>query len=157
VTPERDTLVAEHYGYRRLAAPVTHARAVEFDKRERCWLIEDVLRGEGTHEFSFRFHFADELEILVSDQTRAQALYKLTGARLLILTPDFDAPPQLEPRFVSRDYGAKTPSLSVCWTKRAKCPASARWAIVPLRAGENEAAVTRIIERLKNSALTASL
>ncbi|MDX6696171.1 MAG: hypothetical protein QOF02_3774 [Blastocatellia bacterium] len=153
VTPERDTLVAEHYGYRRLAAPVTHRRAVLFDKRERCWIIEDTLRGEGSHEFRFRFHFADGLSIDVRDEQSVQALDTTGGARLFILTPDFDVRPELEPRFVSRDYGAKSPSLSACWTKRASCPVSARFAIVPLRAGEDEAAaLKRIFERLKQSA-----
>ncbi|HEY0406096.1 MAG TPA: alginate lyase family protein [Pyrinomonadaceae bacterium] len=152
VTPERDTLLAEHYGYRRLASPVTHRRAVEFDKRERRWIIEDVLLGEGAHEFRFRFHFADDLEVAVRDQRSVQALDTSSGARLFILTLDFDEPPQLEPRFVSRDYGAKSPSLSACWTKRAQCPVRARWAIVPLRAGESEESLKMIFGRLKKSA-----
>ncbi|MGB9178208.1 MAG: alginate lyase family protein, partial [Pyrinomonadaceae bacterium] len=37
-TPEYDRVAAEHDGYRRLTQPVTHRRAVRFDKRERFWL-----------------------------------------------------------------------------------------------------------------------
>jgi hypothetical protein len=152
VTTERDTLVAEHYGYRRLALPVTHRRAVEFDKRERRWIIEDALLGAGAHEFRFRFHFADGLDITVRDETCVQALDKSSGARLFVMTLDFDAAPELEPRFVSRDYGAKSASLSACWTLRASSPLMARWAIVPLCAGFDEAALTRALERLKSGA-----
>lgn len=149
-TPERDLLVAEHGGYRRLREPITHRRAVEFDKRVRCWLIEDTLTGEGAHEFRFRFHFAAGLKVTVRDEGAVQAVDESSGARLFVLTPDFDEPPELEPRFVSRDYGAKTASISACWTKRAAAPLSVRWAIVPLRAEENEEALPRIIERLKS-------
>lgn len=150
VTPERDLIIAEHGGYRRLREPITHRRTVEFDKRERCWMIEDALTGEGTHEFRFRFHFADELKITARDDGAVQALDESSGARLFILTQDFDEPPELEPRFVSRDYGARSPSVSACWTKRAAAPLSVRWAIVPLRVEENEEALAHVIERLKS-------
>ncbi len=149
-TPLRDSVVAEHYGYRRLNAPVTHRRAVEFDKRERYWLIEDTLTGEGTHDFRFRFHFADQLEIAIHDNGNVRALSSINGARLFILALDFKEAPALEPRFVSRDYGAKSPSISACWTRRSLLPLLARWAIVPLCADEDDESLTRIVERLQN-------
>ena len=56
---ERDFVVAEHRGYERLkAGPVTHRRAVTFDKRGGFWLIADTLAGAGSHDFKFIFHAA---------------------------------------------------------------------------------------------------
>jgi uncharacterized heparinase superfamily protein len=152
-TRERDSVVAEHDGYRRLSAPITHRRAVEFNKRERYWLIEDTLTGEGTHGFRFRFHFADRLEITIHDESGVRALSPVTGARLFILALDFREAPALEPRFVSHDYGAKSPSIAACWTRRSTVPLRARWAVVPLCADEeDDEALSRIVERLGHEA-----
>ncbi|MDT5295314.1 MAG: hypothetical protein QOJ76_2194 [Acidobacteriota bacterium] len=63
---ERDTASAEHHGYERLpAGPVTHRRAVMFDKRERYWLVEDSLTGAGSHDFRFIFHAAPGHEVRI--------------------------------------------------------------------------------------------
>ncbi|MBC7931387.1 MAG: alginate lyase family protein, partial [Rubrivivax sp.] len=66
---ERDFVVAEHRGYERLTTtgPVTHRRAVLFDKRESYWLIEDTFAGSGAHAFTFRFHAAPGRDTRVRD------------------------------------------------------------------------------------------
>jgi uncharacterized heparinase superfamily protein len=148
-TDERDHLIAEHDGYRRLISPVTHARAVEFDKRERYWMIEDALKGEGTHDFRFRFHFADGLEINVRDRTLVRVWDKISGARLFVVALDGAEDLVLEPRFVSRDYGAKSASTSACWTVRAAAPCSFRWLIVPACASDDENERLSLITRFR--------
>jgi hypothetical protein len=135
---ERDIIVAEHDGYKRLAEGITHRRAVRFEKRERLWLVEDSLSGAGEHVFRFRFHFAGELETGVRAQGIVSACDKMTGARLFIVALDIDDAPEFEPRFMSRDYGAKSASVSVCWTVSAAAPCNFRWALVPACAGEDE-------------------
>ena len=135
---ERDTVVAEHDGYRRLAQPVTHRREAQFDKRKRLWIIEDSLTGAGEHLFSFRFHFADGLKIDVRADGRVQACDKMTGARLFVLALDELDAPELEPRSVSRDYGAKRASVSACWKTRARVPLTRRWCILPVCASDDE-------------------
>src|SRR6185436_8492463 len=82
---ERDLIVAEHYGYQRLALPVLHRRSVQFDTERRFWLIEDALTGEGTHDFSFRFHFAAGLETEVRPDGIVTACDKINGASLLVV------------------------------------------------------------------------
>jgi hypothetical protein len=57
-------------------------------------------------------------------------------------------PALLEPRWTSRDYGAKMPSVSVCWTLHAQAPLKARWLLVPICAGEDESERIKIIEGL---------
>jgi hypothetical protein len=133
-----DLVIAEHDGYSRLAQPVTHRRAVRFDKRDRRWLIEDSFAGEGEHDFSFRFHFAPGLISTVRPDGIVEVLDKNNGARLLISMYGLEAKPQLESRFSSRDYGNKQPSQSVCWKARAMAPMSAKFSLVPVAAGENE-------------------
>ncbi len=145
---ERDLIIAEHQGYARLAQPVTHQRTVEFNKRERFWLIEDQLAGAGEHVFSFRFHIASGLETSVRADGNIAACDKVVGGRLLLAPLDVSAPALLEPRWTSRDYGAKMPSVSVCWTLRTHAPFKARWLLLPICAGEDESERMKIIENL---------
>ena len=136
--PEADAIVAEHYGYRRLPQQVTHRRSVRFDKRNRYWLVEDELASEGSHEVSFRFHMAPGLETKVRADAIVEVWDKMNGTRLMIAASGLSVNPELESQFSSDDYGAKKPSVSVCWTVRAPLPAKAQFALIPVRSGENE-------------------
>jgi hypothetical protein len=143
---ETDLIVAEHYGYQRLAQPVLHRRSIQFDKHRRFWLIEDELTGEGTHDFSIRFHFAPGLEIEVRPDGIAAACDKINGVRLLIVCqkPDREGgpvelgTPVLESNFTSYDYGAKALSASACWTVRTSCPFTAEFALIPISSEQAE-------------------
>lgn len=137
-TRERDLVVAEHDGYKRTPAPVTHRRSVEFNKRERYWIIEDTLEGSGEHLFRFRFHLAPGLDVSMRTDTMLRACDKIKNVRLFIIPLDLRVWPELEARFASIDYGAKSPSVSACWTVRATPPLTARWALLPVCAGEDE-------------------
>jgi hypothetical protein len=137
-TKERDVLIAEHRGYKRLSSPVIHRRAVIFDKKVRWWLIEDELLGAGDHSVAARFHFDSGLRVELESQNLAVATRDQSGVRLLVFSFDSGADTTLEQNFVSRDYGSKQPSLSICWSRRVGCPAKFRWAIVPVCKGEDE-------------------
>jgi hypothetical protein len=145
--PARDIVIAEHNGYRRLTSPVTHRRAVEFDKKERYWTIEDSLTGEGEHVFRFSFHLAVGLETSVGADGIVQACDKIKRARLFICALGLDVQPSLEPQFTSRDYGAKSASVAACWRVRARCPVVVRWVVVPACAGDDEQARLELISR----------
>jgi hypothetical protein len=143
---EMDLLVAEHHGYQKLPQPVLHRRSIRFDKRRRFWLIEDELTGAGTHEFSFRFHFAPGLETDIRGDGIVAAYDKISGARLLVVCqkPDREGglpeirEPKLEPRFSSNDYGAKDSSISACWTLKTATPLRAQFALIPVARDEDE-------------------
>jgi uncharacterized heparinase superfamily protein len=139
VASERDVLIAEHHGYKRLSSPITHRRAVIFDKKIRWWLIEDELLGTGDHFVAARFHFNSGLRVELESRDLAVASHAGSGARLLIFGFDFGGDATLEQNFVSRDYGSKEPSVSVCWLRRLQCPARLRWAIVPVCKDEDAA------------------
>jgi hypothetical protein len=134
---DTDSVTAEHSGYRRLPQPVTHRRAIHFNKRERFWTLADTLSGEGTHDLAFRFHLAPELDISIGADGSVEVCDKMNGARLLIVAEGLAAEPILESRFSSRDYGSKAPSVSVCWSMRSALPVNARFVLVPVQAGED--------------------
>jgi len=134
---DTDVVVAEHNGYRRLQEPVTHRRTIQFDKRERFWIVADELSGTGTHDFAFRFHFAPGLEISMRPDGSIEVCDKMSFARFFIAASGLAAEPVLESRFSSRDYGAKEASVSVCWSVRVAVPFSAQFALVPVCAGED--------------------
>jgi len=71
---------------------------------------------------------------------------KMNGTRLLIVPSDMTRA-ELEPRFSSRHYGAKKPSISCCWAVRTALPYAANFVLIPVSAGENED--TRLSETVK--------
>ena len=136
---ETDVVIAEHTGYQRLSQPLKHRRTVRFEKAKRFWVVEDELSGDGVHDLSFRFHFASGLKIKVRPDGIVEVCDKMNGARLLIVASGVNAEPILESRFSSRDYGSKEPSVSVCWSVRGVAPMTARFVLIPLRAGQQSA------------------
>ncbi|MCA1643832.1 MAG: heparinase II/III family protein [Acidobacteria bacterium] len=135
----RDLAIAEHRGYERLPAPVTHARAVLLDKRRRFFLVEDTFAGTGSHTFRFRFHAGRAVAARVREGG-AELYDDANGARLFVVALDADAQAAVEARSTSRDYGERAPSQSLCWTLRAGAPLRVAWALVPVGAGEDEGA-----------------
>ena len=109
-----DKVVAEHYGYRRLPASVTHRRTVTFNKPECSWLVEDEFFGDGEHEFEAFFHFSDGLQLEVSGP-QIEARDKKQDVGLIVRSLSLDQEPSLEKQHVSRDYGELIDSVSACW------------------------------------------
>ena len=144
---ETDFVVAEHDGYQRLAQPVVHRRSVTFYKPDRWWLIEDDFTGAGEHELKTRFHFNSSLEVNEHDQVAALARDENSGARLLVRSLDLKKLPELEPQFTSRDYGAKEPSVTACWSTRATLPYKLRWALIPICPDDDEQKRLKVIDR----------
>lgn len=134
---ELDYVIAEHDGYRRLDRPVTHRRAVRFDKRKRFWLIEDDFSGAGKHHLATRFHFNAGLEVSAYNQKAAVARDPQNGAQLLIQPLDLDEAPRFEKQFTSRDYGEKEASLGANWFVETDVPRKLRWLLLPLSAQED--------------------
>jgi hypothetical protein len=135
--PGKDVVIAEHGGYERLPQPVTHRRTVTFSKSDRLWLVADDISGQGEHKLAFRFHLAPGLETTIRSDGSIEACDKMTGARLLIVARGITVPAELEERFSSRDYGAKQPSVSVCWRLRTGLPFTGHFGIAPIASGED--------------------
>jgi hypothetical protein len=175
-----DLVIAEHYGYKNLPnGEITHRRAVMFEKMERYWLIEDTLSGSGSHTFRFCFHIAPGLEFFLKPEGFAELQDKVGNARLLIIPlalregpPEFQLGedsaesnsksvsaaeralkerPTVEPRWFSRDYGAKVPSVAVCWTVVGQAGLKVRWLLMPICAGEDKGTRLALVERLRTT------
>ncbi|MCA1817609.1 MAG: heparinase II/III family protein [Acidobacteria bacterium] len=160
-TGERDAVAAEHYGYARLREPVAHRRAAMLDKRRRLFLLADALEARdavsrasrrgaaGAHTFRFFFHAGRGIAARVRGDF-AELYDERRGTRLLIAPlDDIAAPPTVEPRRTSRDYGEAVASQSLCWTIRARAPLRVAWALVPVCADEDEAARLKLVEELR--------
>jgi hypothetical protein len=150
-TPDRDRAVAEHTGYERLPEPVTHRRAITFDKPNRWWLIEDELIGKGEHKIAVRFHFDAGLDVRPFDSHSVIAFDIKSGARLLVHPLDLDQPMELAAQFTSRQYGSKEESLSACWTVNIGMPLKLRWAIIPVCAGDDHQERMKIVQHSRSS------
>ncbi|HEY0728887.1 MAG TPA: alginate lyase family protein, partial [Pyrinomonadaceae bacterium] len=109
-----DKVVAEHYGYRRLSSPVTHRRAVTFNKNECSWLIEDEFFGDGEHEFEAWFHFANGLQLEVRG-AEIEATDEKQDFGLVVRSLSLNEAPTLVNQHVSRNYGELIDSVSACW------------------------------------------
>ena len=146
-TRERDQASAEHSGYGRRGQSITHRRRLTFEKTDGWWLVEDEIAGEGEHTIAARFLFDAGLEVearTVDGKSVAIAWDKIKettnekAPMLFVCALDVKQPPKLEPRFTSKHYGSKQPSVSACWSVKVSLPCKLRWAIVPVGVGESE-------------------
>lgn len=130
-TADSDRIIAEHFGYKRLAAPVAHRRTIQLNKRERYWLIEDEFSGEGEHQCEVRFHFAPGLDVQLEDYS-VRAINSETGVALSVTSLDLNIAPVLEEQACSRDYGEKRSSVTACWTQSGQLR-PLRWKMTPMK------------------------
>jgi hypothetical protein len=153
-TSESDRIVAEHYGYERLPAPLKHRRTVSFNKVEGWWLIEDQFLGaraarrqfEATdtdhtareptalpaeHDFETRFHFAPGLTVSVHG-AKVVARAGCGDVGLEIVPLEVQEPPVLEKQASSCDYGQKRDSITACWHVAGRVE-QLSWRLVPIR------------------------
>ena len=130
-TADCDRIVAEHYGYRRLPASVTHCRTVTFNKQECSWLIEDEFVGEGEHEFEVFFHFDEGLQFDVRG-AEIEARDEKREVGLIVQSLTLDQAPALVNQHVSRDYGEKVDSVSACWRVSGRVD-KLSWKIFPTK------------------------
>jgi hypothetical protein len=153
---EVEVISAEHDGYRRLSPSLTHRRTVTFYKREGWWLIDDTIEGAGEHQLAIRFHLASGLEVSPHGAGAVLARDPKNGTRLLIFALDLNQLPQFEQQFTSRDYGAKEPSQTACWSIKSNLPRKLRWALMPVRSGEADRERLKLIEAFRGRTAAAS-
>jgi hypothetical protein len=119
---ERDCLLGRHDGYARLADPVIHMRKIEYLKRERMLLVEDILHCRGTHDAAFHWHFAEGCDVRIQD---GQVLARRGRVRMEMKMEHGDCRPELlvgseQPPagWVSRRFDERTASSSLRWKDR---------------------------------------
>jgi hypothetical protein len=133
----RDLLEAEHSGYRRLADPVTHRRRIRLEKEEAYLVVDDELDGTERHQIEISFTI--DAGCLVEMATPHRAVVAETSTRRVLLAlvagPGAGAL-DVQTRWVSRAYGAKTETAGLRWSAAATLPHRARVVLVPAREGE---------------------
>jgi len=80
------TIEAEHDGYLRLPEPVTHKRAVNFDRATGNVFIEDSFLGTGRHQVELFFHIHEDAEVLSVRDGEAQVNWH--GKQITFSSPD---------------------------------------------------------------------
>jgi uncharacterized heparinase superfamily protein len=121
--PDRDELVAEHYGYQRLPQPVVHRRRFLLDKEAGSLLIEDVFNGHGVHRVEVFFTLAPGCRAGVGD-TRSIRLVT-EGASLVLAFPESEGwDLSFTDGWVSERYGRKEETRRLVLSRTGALPLS---------------------------------
>ncbi|MBK8466433.1 MAG: alginate lyase family protein [Chloracidobacterium sp.] len=147
---ELDRVSGRHFGYARLTEPVMHRRTVEFHKQDQYWMIEDALTGKSRHKFSFSFHLAPGISVSEVDHATVQ-IGDNDGREMHIRAIGIDAKHEIDPAFVSRNYGHKANSSILRWTVDTNAPFTVRFLIVPSGPNENDASRLELLQRLTDN------
>ncbi|MFL6711721.1 MAG: alginate lyase family protein [Sulfurifustis sp.] len=111
--------VGEHDGYRRLADPVTHRRALMFDKHRKSLEVVDTLVCGDRHCVERYWHFAEDVDVVVKPDGAIEATKNGCGLRLTPQSPVSARTHRgaLSPRagWISRRFDVKTPASTVVW------------------------------------------
>jgi hypothetical protein len=124
VTPEYDILSAEHNGYGRLKYTITHQREILFNKTKGFWVIRDILRGDGYHQYDLYFHFAP-LEVEFDKEFPLAIKTKVSGANLAVIPLETKGVSvEVKKGWVSYRYGVKEEAPIVKYSQKGIAPAS---------------------------------
>ena len=105
-----DLFVGEHDGFRRLASPAVHSRAIFFLKGE-YWVICDRVRSQGPHHLALYWHWAPGIELL-NDSTDGCRAVALDADEADVCARWFARGGRIscERSWTSTAYGTRTPS-----------------------------------------------
>ena len=132
---ESDFLDVQHNGYERLAFPIIHRRQFIFNKRDRYWIIRDILQKspllkkhrikKRKHRFDWYFHFAP-MEIIIDRKDPLVVSSNAADDVNLMLIPIEADGFSLEvfDSWISYSYGTKIEAPVVKYSKIADTPVS---------------------------------
>ncbi|HSF59004.1 MAG TPA: heparinase II/III-family protein, partial [Candidatus Binatia bacterium] len=133
-----DYVEASHNGYRRLAQPVVHRRAVVFLKPD-YWLIRDELWGEGEHQIDLYFHFTaevscqrDETVVLARSPSGGNLAVFSLEKKDIALESKLDGN-EPEDGWLAMSYGKKMQAPVVRYSTKAILPIALNTLLVPFR------------------------
>ncbi len=66
---DREQLVAEHDGYRRLDDPVIHRREITYEREPRVLTVTDQILSASVHHIEILWHFAQECVVTLEGET----------------------------------------------------------------------------------------
>ncbi len=154
----------QHDGYRRLADPVTHVRALAFRKTDSSELagssyvvIHDRLMAKKEHRYASRLHFSPTCQVapershlVVSTETGQELLVVtvVSDGRGLVATPRM----QIEDGWVSSCYGLRlgAPVLVNSWQAEGMCNCTT--VLVPIAEIGNREVLERVASEVESAA-----
>ena len=146
-----DYLVAEHFGYTRLANGVIHRREFYFDKISDVLLVTDSVLGNGEHLLEFFLHFNPDVAcqrmngLLVLSKADKQVYVNVRGL------DGWDV--RIEEAWVSERYGKKRPSKRCVISKHCSVPTELTVAFICSGSSITEAVTTACIENIYTDAM----
>jgi hypothetical protein len=81
---DREQLVAEHDGYRRLDDPVIHRREITYEREPRVLTVTDQILSASVHHIEILWHFAQECVVTLEGET---ARATRNGVELILQWP----------------------------------------------------------------------
>ncbi len=81
---EADHLAGEHYGYQRLADPVSVQRQWAYHKRKRRLTVTDTLECKASHQIETFWHFAAHCQVTLDE---GSAIVQAKGVRVTLTWP----------------------------------------------------------------------
>lgn len=101
-----DYLCVEHYAYMRLANKVVVRREIYFDKKDKIWVLKDMIIGEGKNKMALSFHL-EALEVVINDDKKSIVFKNDDKTRLLLSFLNNEINVTLEDGWISPSYGVK--------------------------------------------------
>jgi hypothetical protein len=122
-----------HSGYKRISAPVVHAREFEFELASGRLTITDELTAEteGSHDLVWRFQLAPGVTTELSGSGIVQLA--LPGGRAVTLSYPSELTASIAEGWYSSSYGVRVPSSTIELRQRRVVRSTAAWtfAITP--------------------------
>lgn len=117
---ENETIFSgRHDGYKRLNDPVTHSRKIAFDKRQKSFLISDILHCKQPHSAERFWHFSESCAVSVMDDG---AIIAVNSNQQITLKPVqkvianvYRGDEEKPLGWVSRRFDVKAPATTVVW------------------------------------------
>lgn len=113
-----------HGGYRRIEAPVVHARRFDFDLNAGMLAIEDQLDGGGEHDLVWHFHFAPGARIDLQGPGEARIRRESVALRL---TYPAGLAPHVDEAWYSPSYGVRVPTFALELSVRVDVANAPAW------------------------------
>lgn len=146
-----------HDGYRRLAQPVMHRRAV-FHLRSGLWFVRDLAEGEGNHLLEIFWHFAPgitvtkkETGIISAQLPSGEKNTTCTGLTMLTVR-DSVWKTEIAEGFVSPTYGSKQIAPTVRMRAEVALPADCGVLLLPMIQASETGTLTFVGENKRTQA-----
>ena len=114
-----NNLNIEHDGYERLISPVVHHRQITYNKKERSWIIEDMLIGKEEHQIDLYLHFPPNTKITEKSENKFIIQTKNNNnINVTISSTKTNIESLMQKSWYSPEYGIKTPSIEINFLKK---------------------------------------